>query len=83
MYKYFKNIPLHMDYEGQLLAEKIYQSIISIFGVLGFVLGYYTQMFSYTVYLLGIGILISSLLVVPPWPIYRRKPLRWQKLKEN
>ncbi|CAK9292122.1 unnamed protein product [Gordionus sp. m RMFG-2023] len=71
------------DYEGQLLAEKIYQSIIIIFGVLGFLLGYYFQLFSYTVYLLGIGILISSLMVIPAWPIYRQKPLKWQKLKDN
>ena len=66
-----KSIPVHMDFVGQGRAEKLYQIIIVLFGVVGLVWGYTIQQFSQTVYILGAGLLLSSLLTIPPWPIYR------------
>ena len=35
-----KNIPVHMDFVGQGRAEKLYQIIIVLFGVVGLVWGF-------------------------------------------
>ena len=66
-----KSIPVHMDYVGQGRAEKLYQIIIVLFGVVGLFWGYTIQQFSQTVYILGAGLVLASLLTIPPWGIYR------------
>jgi len=32
---------------------------------------------------LAVGVLVAALLTVPPWPMYRRKPLQWRKAKKE
>ena len=66
-----KSIPVHMDYVGQGRAEKLYQIIIVLFGVVGLFWGYTIQQFSQTVYILGAGLVLASLLTIPPWGIFR------------
>uniref|UniRef100_A0A1Q3FGP7 Signal peptidase complex subunit 1 n=2 Tax=Culex tarsalis TaxID=7177 RepID=A0A1Q3FGP7_CULTA len=73
------NIATHMDFEGQGRAERLSRLIITLFGAVGLVWGYVIQQFSQTVYILIAGVLLASILTIPPWPIYRRKPLNWQK----
>ncbi|XP_043475247.1 signal peptidase complex subunit 1 [Leptopilina heterotoma] len=77
--EYFKNIPTHMDYEGQARAEKYFRIIITLFGMIGFIWGYVVQQYSQTIYILGAGFLLAAIITIPPWPMYRRKPLDWQK----
>ncbi|CAG0907383.1 unnamed protein product, partial [Cyprideis torosa] len=50
--EYLKSFPSHMDFEGQRRAERIFQSIIVLFGLVGLVWGYAIQQFSQTVYIL-------------------------------
>ncbi|XP_037945793.1 signal peptidase complex subunit 1 [Teleopsis dalmanni] len=73
------NIQTHMDYEGQHKAEKLSRFIIALFGIVGLIWGGIIQQFSQTVYILGAGFLLASLVTIPPWPMYRRRPLNWQK----
>ncbi|CAB3384351.1 Hypothetical predicted protein [Cloeon dipterum] len=80
---FLNSIPTHMDYDGQKRAENLSRLIITLFGVVGLVWGYIIQQFSQTVYILGAGFVLACLLTVPPWPMYRRKPLQWQKQKES
>ncbi|XP_065333172.1 signal peptidase complex subunit 1 [Cloeon dipterum] len=80
---FINSIPTHMDYDGQKRAENLSRLIITLFGVVGLVWGYIIQQFSQTVYILGAGFVLACLLTVPPWPMYRRKPLQWQKQKES
>jgi len=73
-----RNISTYMDFEGQKQAERYFQVIILLFAVVGFGWGYICQQFSQTVYILFAGFILSCLLTLPPWPMYRRKPLKWQ-----
>ncbi|XP_050302441.1 signal peptidase complex subunit 1 [Anthonomus grandis grandis] len=79
---FFKSIPLHMDFEGQHKAEKLSRIIIALFGIVGLIWGYAIQQLSQTVYILGSGFLLASILTIPPWPMYRRKPLNWQPARD-
>ncbi|KAL3102189.1 hypothetical protein niasHS_003598 [Heterodera schachtii] len=67
-----------IDYEGQRKSERFFQVILIVHGVLGFFAGYLTQQLSVTMYSVGVGFLISCLIVLPPWPFYRQNPLNWQ-----
>ncbi|XP_039512332.1 signal peptidase complex subunit 1 isoform X1 [Pimephales promelas] len=84
MLSMFKSIPTHMvslpvmDYKGQKLAEQIFQGIILVSAVIGFVYGLFIQQFGWTVYIMLAGFTVSCLLTLPPWPMYRRNPLSWQ-----
>ncbi|GJQ85924.1 hypothetical protein Trydic_g21775 [Trypoxylus dichotomus] len=74
-------IPTHMDFEGQARAERLYRVVITLFAIVGLVWGYIIQQFSQTVYILGAGFALAALLTMPPWPLYRKKSLNWQKPK--
>uniref|UniRef100_A0A2C9M8K0 Signal peptidase complex subunit 1 n=1 Tax=Biomphalaria glabrata TaxID=6526 RepID=A0A2C9M8K0_BIOGL len=78
-----KNLPIHMDFDGQKRAERYFQIIIILFAVVGFVWGYITQQFSQTLYILFAGVTVSALLTLIPWSIYRRKPLQWQAVLDQ
>lgn len=47
--------------------------------MIGFVWGFVVQQYSQTIYILGAGFLLAAIITIPPWPMYRRKPLDWQK----
>ncbi|KAE8612917.1 hypothetical protein XENTR_v10013040 [Xenopus tropicalis] len=73
----FSSIPTQMDFKGQKLAEQIFQGIILFSAVLGFLYGYVIEQFGWTVYIVIAGFAVSCLLTLPPWPMYRRHPLKW------
>lgn len=68
-----------MDYQGQGRAELLYELIILLFTGIGAIVAYQSQQFSLAVYAHGVGFIISCILCLPPWPIYKRKPVKWQK----
>ncbi|XP_066470501.1 signal peptidase complex subunit 1 [Tiliqua scincoides] len=82
MFGVFRSIPTQMDYKGQKLAEQIFQGIILVSAVIGFIYGYITEQFGWTVYIVMAGFALSCLLTLPPWPIYRRNPLKWLPVQE-
>ncbi|XP_077181925.1 signal peptidase complex subunit 1 [Paroedura picta] len=82
MFNIFRSIPTQMDYKGQKLAEQIFQGIILVSAVIGFIYGYITEQFGWTVYIVMAGFALSCLLTLPPWPIYRRNPLKWLPVQE-
>ncbi|EDW98302.1 signal peptidase complex subunit 1 [Drosophila yakuba] len=73
------DIQTHMDFAGQGKAERWSRFIITFFGIVGLIYGAFVQQFSQTVYILGAGFVLSSLITIPPWPLYRRNALKWQK----
>jgi hypothetical protein len=48
-----------MDYEGQRLAELLFQWIICSFGAVGWVIGYINQNFYHTFFVWLVGVIIS------------------------
>uniref|UniRef100_A0A0B6Y5V2 Signal peptidase complex subunit 1 n=1 Tax=Arion vulgaris TaxID=1028688 RepID=A0A0B6Y5V2_9EUPU len=78
-----KNLPTHMDFDGQRRAEKYYQVIIIAFAVIGFIRGYITQQISDAIAFVFLGSLISSVLMLVPWGMYRRQPLNWQPARDE
>uniref|UniRef100_A0A8C5R669 Signal peptidase complex subunit 1 n=1 Tax=Leptobrachium leishanense TaxID=445787 RepID=A0A8C5R669_9ANUR len=76
-------IPTQMDYKGQKLAEQIFQGIILFSAVVGFIYGYLIEQFGWTVYIVIGGFTLSCLLTLPPWPMYRRNPLKWLPAQDS
>ncbi|KAH7727603.1 microsomal signal peptidase subunit [Aphelenchoides avenae] len=72
----------YIDFVGQRTAERIFQVILVVHGVIGFLAGYVTQQLSVTMYCVGEGFILSCILVLPPWPYFRRHPLTWAKKPE-
>ncbi|MBN3308703.1 signal peptidase complex subunit 1 [Amia ocellicauda] len=81
MLSIFNSIPTHMDYKGQKLAEQIFQGIILVSAIIGFIYGLIIEQFGWTVYIVLGGFAVSCLLTLPPWPMYRRHPLTWQPVQ--
>ncbi|POI23489.1 hypothetical protein CIB84_012764 [Bambusicola thoracicus] len=75
----FRSIPTQMDYKGQKLAEQIFQGTILVSAVIGFICGYVTEQFGWTVYIVMAGFALT----LPPWPMYRRNPLKWLPVQES
>lgn len=67
-----------MDYQGQGRAEFLYEVIILVFTIGGAIGAYVAQQFSYAIYSHFVGFLISCMICLPPWPIFKRKPIKWQ-----
>lgn len=78
---YLSSVETQMDYEGQRKAEKTYQIIITVFGIVGFLWGFIIQQLSATVYFVLGGFALSCFIVLPPWPFFRRNPLPWQPIE--
>ncbi|XP_072203752.1 signal peptidase complex subunit 1 [Excalfactoria chinensis] len=79
----FRSIPTQMDYKGQKLAEQIFQGVILVSAAIGFIYGYITEQFGWTVCIVMAGFALSCLLTLPPWPMYRRNPLKWLPVQES
>ncbi|XP_006013246.1 signal peptidase complex subunit 1 [Latimeria chalumnae] len=82
MFNFLPSIPTQMDYKGQKLAEQIFQGIILVSALVGFIYGYIIEQFGWTVYIVMAGFVISCLLTLPPWPMYRKHPLKWQPAQD-
>mmetsp|Transcript_12937 Transcript_12937/g.20321 ORF Transcript_12937/g.20321 Transcript_12937/m.20321 type:complete len:103 (-) Transcript_12937:67-375(-) len=69
---------LHADMEAQRFCESLYQAIILVCSVVGFIAGYFMESFRITVYAVLAGVLISSAICVPDWGIfYGKDPPEW------
>jgi len=66
-----------MDYQGQQLSERMYQSITIIFGFFSWIAGFWYSDFSITFYGWFCGLVLSLLLCIPNWPMFRTKPVKW------
>ncbi|KAI8142589.1 microsomal signal peptidase 12kDa subunit [Fennellomyces sp. T-0311] len=66
-----------IDFEGQKLADQLTHLLLICFAVVGFVAGYVTESLLLTVAIFGAGLLLATVVVLPPWPMYKRHPQKW------
>jgi signal peptidase complex subunit 1 len=67
------------DFEGQRKAERIYQVLITFACFLGFLVSIWTRQFMYTGYAALYSTCFAIVLVLFPWPFYKKSPLKWAK----
>jgi|UniRef100_A0AC35G5K0 signal peptidase complex subunit 1 len=68
----------YIDFVGQAKAERIFQVVIVIASVIGFIVGYLLQQLWLTFAILGGGFVVANLIILPCWPYFRRDPIHWQ-----
>ena len=68
-----------MDFEGQILSERIYRIILVTFTIIAMIVSYMTQKLCHGVYILLFGLFLSLLICLPSWPMYNRHQLKWLK----
>ncbi|KAF9284165.1 hypothetical protein BGZ68_004860 [Mortierella alpina] len=73
----------HIDFKGQCLAEQITQGVISAFGVLGFLVGFFLQDIRLSLYVFTAGIVLAGLLVIPAWPYLNKSSIQWLPSREK
>ncbi|CAO3635224.1 unnamed protein product [Cunninghamella blakesleeana] len=66
-----------IDFEGQRLADNLSHYILIAAASVGFITGYALQSIQITLTIFAIGFLTAALVVLPPWPMFRRHPLKW------
>lgn len=66
-----------IDFKGQKLAELLATALLITAGAFSFIVGFFLQDIVLALYI-GIGVAaLTFLLVVPPWPFFRRHPVQW------
>ncbi|KAI3399885.1 hypothetical protein diail_5396 [Diaporthe ilicicola] len=66
-----------IDFEGQKLVETLSTVLLSIVGVISFLVGYILQDIKLAVYVALGGTALTFLAIIPPWPFYNKNPVTW------
>ena len=66
-----------MDWTGQMHAEWVYQIIITLFSLIGFVYAYIEQDFTYCFHGWLAGLVLSSVITIPDLPWFNKHPIQW------
>jgi len=67
----------NMDYIGQKKAKKYYKLIISIAGVIGWIIGFFQQSFLATAIITGAATLACCMICIPPWSHFRQNQIKF------
>ncbi|UKJ87880.1 hypothetical protein MACJ_000320 [Theileria orientalis] len=68
-----------VDFHGQLHSTIGMWVITSVFGLIGFGVGYYKQSFTQTVKFILAGTGVSLVVCAFPWPFYARHKIKWKE----
>ncbi|KFH43106.1 signal peptidase complex subunit-like protein [Hapsidospora chrysogenum ATCC 11550] len=66
-----------IDFDGQRRSEVIATLLLAVSGLLSFNIGYAKQDIVLAVYIGLAGTLLTFLIAVPPWPFFKRNPVKW------
>lgn len=69
---------LWQDFYGQRLAERIGQALLVSGFALGTIVGFVKQSLPIAVIGWAIGVALTILICVPPWPMYSKHPIKWR-----
>lgn len=68
---------VYQDFKGQQLADTISTALLTISGILAFLVGFINQDIYQTLYIGLGGTAVTFLIVVPPWPFFNQNPQPW------
>ena len=66
-----------IDFVGQKLSDNVYKYLILTVTIICFAITCVTKQFMYTGYGVSAATVLAIILVVPPFPIYNRNPVKW------
>jgi len=66
-----------IDFEGQRLSEFLATAILATAGGIAFIVGFVLQDIKLALYIGLGGTALTFALVVPPWPLFNKNPVRW------
>ncbi|TEY85856.1 hypothetical protein BOTCAL_0011g00510 [Botryotinia calthae] len=69
-----------IDFEGQRLAEFLTTALLAISGAIAFFVGFFKQDIKLALAFGLLGTIFTFAIVVPPWPFYKKHPVRWLPL---
>ena len=72
-----------MDFKGQKLAERMYQVILVIAGIIAFLAGYLSGSFDTMSYVFTCGVIVAVILCVPDWNYFNQHPIKWLPIDED
>lgn len=72
-----------IEFEGQRRSEIIYKVILTVYLVVSILVSFVTQRLKDGVFIMAGGLILSVLLCVSAWPMYKRHRYKWLKHEEN
>jgi signal peptidase complex subunit 1 len=66
-----------IDFQGQRLTELLSTVLLALSGVIAFVVGFIYQEIYFTLWILLAGVVLTALVIIPPWPVYNKHPEKW------
>jgi signal peptidase complex subunit 1 len=66
-----------IDFEGQRLAELLATALLATVGGIVFIVGFFLQDIKLALYIGLAGTALTFVLIVPPWPFFKRNPVKW------
>ncbi|KAI0331532.1 microsomal signal peptidase subunit [Cubamyces sp. BRFM 1775] len=70
-----------IDFEGQKLVERIARDTLVAATLVSFIAGFALQSLRVTFGLFALFVVLLSIVVIPPWPMYNRHPVKWLPAK--
>ena len=65
------------DFEGQRLAHTLTLSLSVAAGIASFAAGWWFVSLELLLHVFLVGLGLCALLVIPPWPYFKRHPIQW------
>ncbi|KAI1793793.1 microsomal signal peptidase subunit [Ganoderma leucocontextum] len=71
-----------IDFEGQGLVEQIARNALIVATLVSFMTGFAFQSLQVLFGVFIVFVVGLCLAVIPPWPMYRRHPVKWLPVKD-
>ncbi|KAI9501217.1 microsomal signal peptidase 12kDa subunit, partial [Coemansia spiralis] len=72
-----------IDFKGQSLASSLATMLLVCSGIAAFGVGYSMERLSLCFYTYVLGIAVTYMVVLLPWPFFRRNPMVWLARSSN
>ncbi|KAF9233904.1 microsomal signal peptidase 12kDa subunit [Melanogaster broomeanus] len=72
-----------IDFHGEKKADDIVRIVLISSTVFSFVLGFALGSLRVTMGTFALSTLVLSLVVLPPWPMYNKHPVKWLPAQES